>query len=363
MTAVTEQGSSARTLHQEPTGQVRLVEYEPRFYEVMTRLFGARFIKYRQDWSDASEFRTRPHFPLSLDLEANASCNLACIMCVVGAASYQNPMAATPMMDMKLYERLMIQAQEHGLPAMTFGYLSEPLLRPDIDKMVRLARGAGVMDIRLGSNGMLLTSETSRQLVDAGLTRLEISLDAFRPETYRRIRRGGRLDRVVRNLEGFLDIRARVGSDIPVLRLSFLNLPHNRGEQEDFLEQWRLRADLFSIQEPIYYPDAPIAGQLKLVPRPVSPDFKCAQPWQRLIVRSNGDVYPCCSIDGLGLKIGSAGTSSIRELWNSRRMRQLAQLQAQGRFTENPHCLRCAEHSSCTAVRPGGNESETTDDR
>ena len=344
--------NSGRIIHQEPTGQVRLVEYEDRFFQTMTRHFGERFLKYRQDWAVSSKFEFLPDFPLSLDLETNATCNLKCIMCVMGSPSYQNPMSKQPRLEMAFYRSLMAQSEQAGLPAMTFGFLSEPLLRKDMATMVALARQSGVMDIRLGTNGVLLNGPTAEALIASGLTRLEVSIDAFHPKTYRSIRKGGRLDLVVRNVLNFLELRARQNSDFPLLRVSFLKLPHNREELDDFLHFWKNRADLFSIQEPIYFPGAPICDELDIIENhvPNSPVFRCAQPWQRLIVRTNGDAFPCCSLFGLDMKVGSACQNSLEALWNDPLYGTLRTLHREGEYTSHPSCRRCAARSTATAV-------------
>ncbi|MFH1091223.1 MAG: radical SAM protein, partial [Pseudomonadota bacterium] len=250
-----------------------------------------------------------------------------------------------------LYIRLMKQAETMGLPAMTFGYLSEPLLRPDIAEMISLARDAGVMDIRLGTNGTLLGKKVAKELIRAGLTRLEVSLDALDPHTYRSIRRGGSLPKVVRNIMDFLELRSAMGSRIPVLRLSFLRLPQNEAELEGFLSFWRDKAELFSIQEPIFYPEAPLSKLVDLTEGPPSGNFRCAQPWQRLIIRSNGDVYPCCSQLSPKMKVGSAKQDSLLELWQSRLMQGLRQAQKEGRYREYPDCLDCAAGAARRHIR------------
>ena len=351
----------ATVLHREPTGQVRLVEFEKRPFEVMAAHFEERFRRYRKDWARTSEFSWLPDFPLSLDFEVNASCNLRCVMCVMGSKGYVNPMAGEPMMDMGSYRRIMAEAETMGLPAVTFGFLSEPLLRSDLPEMIRLAREAGVMDIRLGTNGALMTREVSSRLIEAGLTRLEVSLDAFRPETFGRIRRGARLDRIVRNVQDFLELRSRADSDFPILRLSFLRLPLNEHELDEFLFFWRDKADMFSIQEPIYFEEAPISKEMVFTQTPVRPGFRCAQPWQRVIIRSNGDVFPCCSLYGLGMRMGSIKESPIASLWRDALIDDLRRLHQEGRYQDNPDCFRCASRSALRAepkqtLRKGGKD-------
>jgi len=337
--------SSEKLLQAEPSGQVRLVGFEIDPFQVMAAEFGSKFVAYREAWARATAQTAIPEFPLSLDLEQNATCNLRCLMCPMGSQDYVNPMADTPVMDRGLYDRLIDEGAEYGLPAMTFGYLSEPLLRPDIAALTAYARERGVMDIRLGTNGTLLNRQVARDLIRAGLTRLEISLDAASEETFRKLRRDGSYRRVVQNIDAFLEERARAGSTWPLLRLSFLRTGLNHFELESFIALWRGKADFFSIQEMILYDDADIASDQTVAAGQPPEEFTCAQPWQRLIVRSNGDVYPCCSAYGARLVLGNARENSLHDLWHGRQMTLLREALAGGRWAEIPACRECAEQS------------------
>jgi cyclic pyranopterin phosphate synthase len=73
----------------------------------------------------------------------------------------------------------------------------EPLVRADMPRLVeRLARVPGIDDIAMTTNGILL-AEHAVALKAAGLTRLNISLDALSEETFRRVARRDGLDRVL----------------------------------------------------------------------------------------------------------------------------------------------------------------------
>ncbi|UQZ89434.1 hypothetical protein C4J81_09575 [Deltaproteobacteria bacterium Smac51] len=303
-------------IHQEPTGQVALYETEDRYQSLLTEMFGQRFTDYRQRWRETSE-RGRPgDFPLSLDLAINSGCQLRCLMCPLQSRADGGQVR---LMDEKLFSRLIDQAREHRLPAMTLGLASEPLLNPRAAEWTAAAVRAGVMDIRLGTNGLALKETVIKALVDSGLTRLEISVDAVRPETYQDIR-GGRLDILEKRIEQFLKIRASAGQRTPLLRLSFLKLPRNQGELEPFLERWSGLADLISIQEPIWFP----GSGLPKPPGPVkSIAPNCSQPWQRLAVNYDGSVWPCCSWYGEALLPFQAGEISLAEIWRSQEMDEL----------------------------------------
>jgi cyclic pyranopterin phosphate synthase len=76
----------------------------------------------------------------------------------------------------------------------------EPLLRKDLHKLVRLlVRIQGIKDIGLTTNGILL-AEQAEELFDAGLRRLNVSLDTLDPDRFREISRRNGLNRVLDGL-------------------------------------------------------------------------------------------------------------------------------------------------------------------
>lgn len=77
----------------------------------------------------------------------------------------------------------------------------EPLVRRGAVEFVRLlAALPGVKDLSLTTNGILL-DEYASPLRQAGLQRVNVSLDTLRPDRYRAITRCGELDRVLKGLE------------------------------------------------------------------------------------------------------------------------------------------------------------------
>jgi cyclic pyranopterin phosphate synthase len=81
----------------------------------------------------------------------------------------------------------------------------EPLMRKQLDNLVRLLNTIpGIDDIGLTTNGLLL-SQSARQLHEAGLRRLNVSLDTLDPVRFRELSRRDGLDDV---LEGLMIAKA-----------------------------------------------------------------------------------------------------------------------------------------------------------
>jgi cyclic pyranopterin phosphate synthase len=63
----------------------------------------------------------------------------------------------------------------------------------------------GIEDVAITTNGLLF-AKRARELVEAGLNRVNISLDAVTPEVFTRITRGGRVERVLEAVETALEL-------------------------------------------------------------------------------------------------------------------------------------------------------------
>lgn len=80
----------------------------------------------------------------------------------------------------------------------------EPLLRRDVPKLVAMLKGLpGTPQVVMTTNGMLL-GRHARALREAGLDRLNISLDTLRPERFERISRRSGLEETLRGIEAAL---------------------------------------------------------------------------------------------------------------------------------------------------------------
>jgi len=76
----------------------------------------------------------------------------------------------------------------------------EPLTRKNIAFLVsELKKISGIEDISMTTNGVLL-GERAEELAAAGLDRVNVSIDSFKPDVYGNITRGGSLDKVKHGL-------------------------------------------------------------------------------------------------------------------------------------------------------------------
>ena len=112
-----------------------------------------------------------------LYIEPTTKCNLNCKMC------FRHTWFDEPMCDLSLEEvRHVLRTMPKTVETVFFGGMGEPLFHKDILEMIRLAAETGV-DVELLTNGTLLSETMINGILDAGLTRLWISIDNLETES------------------------------------------------------------------------------------------------------------------------------------------------------------------------------------
>jgi GTP 3',8-cyclase len=165
-------------------------------------------------------------------------CNLRCVYCMP-----QEGIDLVPMEDVLSYEEIrdiVRVAASMGLRRvrLTGG---EPLARKGLVDLVGMISALpGIEEVALSTNGVVLARQ-AESLAEAGLSRVNVSLDTLQPERFRSITRGGRLEDV---LEGIDAARAAGLTPIKLNVVAMRGL--NDDEAVDFArstidEDWQVR--------------------------------------------------------------------------------------------------------------------------
>ena len=176
-------------------------------------------------------------------VEATNLCNLDCVTCM------RNVWDEAPgRMSEVVFQRVLEGV--HGFqptPMVFFGGFGEPLTHPRICEWVEQAHQAGAV-VELITNGILLTQETSRRLMEGGLDRLWVSLDGATPESYADVRLGAALPEVIANLKYLKTLRGAMSGGTPRLGIAFVAMKRNIADLPALVRLGKsLGADQFSI--------------------------------------------------------------------------------------------------------------------
>jgi radical SAM protein with 4Fe4S-binding SPASM domain len=310
-----------------------------------------KWVSYRNDWEQYCKLEKEAKYPPHLEIELNYSCNLRCPMCTWAAETMVEKKA--DWFTFEDYKRILKEAVSKGTKSVRLCYINEPLIRKDIDQFIKYASDIGVIDIIITTNGTLLTKEVSKQLIEAGLTKISVSLDAVTEETYNKIRVGGNFKITMKNIHDFLEVRKSMNKKLPKLRVSFVRSKINDHEHDAFVNYWKDKADSLGIQNVLNpfgegkFKDESRRDIIMLEHKTPPPEkFRCPEPFKRMTLRGNGDVLPCCSFYGAELVMGNWKKNSLEEIWNSEKMRELQRIHKNGDYKKNPVCKSCIENLS-----------------
>jgi cyclic pyranopterin phosphate synthase len=175
-----------------------------------------------------------------LRISVTDRCNLRCVYCMPPeGVRWREP---AEILSFEEIERFAAAAVEEGISKirLTGG---EPLVRTGIvGHVARLREITGIEAIAITTNGVLLP-RYAQELVDAGLTRVNISLDSLDPEVFRAVTRGGRLEDTMAGIDAAYEAGMHpVKINVVVVKslnqdlLSFASLTRERPIHVRFIE-------------------------------------------------------------------------------------------------------------------------------
>jgi MoaA/NifB/PqqE/SkfB family radical SAM enzyme len=224
-------------------------------------------------------------------------------------------------------------------------------------------RGAYVL---FNTNGTLLTLRKGRELVEAGLDELRVSLDAADARSFLAVRGKDMFERILKNVRAFTQMQRSEGIARPVVSLWLTGLRETIDQLPQFV---RLARDLgvgeVYLQRLVFFPEgqglargesalfekltgaearqideaAQLAEELgirfeasgatepgtSLKRQPGErPWSLCRRPWSLMYFTAHGRAIPCCiapfSARGYdGFTLGDATQESLRQIWNGPR--------------------------------------------
>ena len=168
-----------------------------------------------------------PH-PSKLFVEITTRCNLRCPMC-----PKQAPGNGIVDGDMRAATFDGIKPALSGLEALILNGIGEPLLHPSLERFIASAKQLMPADAWVGfqTNGQLLDRNRAYALVDAGIDKVCISLDAVTTDMFQRMRTGGEraaVDMAVGALQAAAQRQGRrisLGIEFVVTRRNVRELP------------------------------------------------------------------------------------------------------------------------------------------
>ena len=165
--------------------------------------------------------------PFKIKFESSTLCNLKCVMCPLTKG-------LTRKKGVLKFENFKKVFDEIKVPYLNLTGLGEPLMNPEIFKIIKYAREKGAL-VKLDSNATLLNQENIKKIIAADPTFISISLDGITKKSYESIRKGANFEKVVENLKNLVKYRNSARSKTQI-HLFFVLQKNNVRDLIDFIK-------------------------------------------------------------------------------------------------------------------------------
>lgn len=283
--------------------------------------------------------RLTESFPSQLVVDITEKCNLKCIHCPHPIFKESDNYAGR-FLSVELNKKAVDEIAEQADGACAYiRYTSngEPLLHPDAHEMIQYAVENSGTFVTLTTNGTILNEKKMELLLASGLHMIDISIDAFTPESYKKIR-GGRLEQVNRNVLRLIKRRNEGGFKTKII-VSYIQQPINERETQEFIDFWESNGADDVLVRNLHS----AAGMLDVVSPSKEARRPCLYPWERLTLDPKGKLAFCPTDWSYSSTFIDFKKVSIKEAWQGDFMQGLRKAHLDNNYKCHGFCGQCPD--------------------
>ncbi|MBW2333488.1 MAG: radical SAM protein [Deltaproteobacteria bacterium] len=291
-----------------------------------------RYGEYREKWEKYPSKRMVDRFPIHLDVEVTASCNLKCPFCITTHADFEKGF-----MEYDLYTAIVDEGSDKGLYSIKLNWRGEPLLHKKLPDMIRYAKNKGIIDVFINTNATLLSKEMARNLIESGIDRVIISFEGYEKELYESQRVGAKFERTVENIKSLVDLKREMKRSFPWIRIQTIMIEELKGKIEQYSRFWEGIVDEVACID--------IKNEVNRITAGKS-EWACPQLWQRLTISWDGHILPCVNDHFCRMSFGKFPEISLEEAWKHQRLNRMREMHDKSKAHEIEGCLDCPLRSA-----------------
>jgi len=293
--------------------------------------------------------RLRSEFPSQILMDITEVCNLACVHCPHPAFAKSEHYAGR-YLEPELNEKMVEEVRTHGkgyTQYIRYASNGEPLVHPYGYDFIQQAVDHSGVYVTLTTNGKIMNEKRTQRLLNAGVHMIDISIDAFSPETYAKVRVKGDLHvtrtNVLRLLQWVRETKARTK-----IVVSFVEQPSNCHEIDDFQRYWKDQGADFVIIRRLHSCSGAVVelADLRRKAQEKQRRRPCLYPWERIVVNARGDLAFCPSDWVHGSYVADYRNTTIFESWQGHFYQELRSAHLNDSYSKHSFCGACPDWES-----------------
>jgi radical SAM protein with 4Fe4S-binding SPASM domain len=273
------------------------------------------------------------NYPPYLQIEPSSVCNYRCVFCYQTDEKFSEKKSIhMGSMRLDLYKNI-VDAAEGNIEFLSLASRGEPLICRDFTGMMEYSIGK-FLNLKVNTNASLMTEAHCHALLCGGARTIVFSADAAEEPLYSQLRVNGKLDRVLRNIERFQNIRETQYSSCPIISRVSGVLVKELQNMESMKNLWGGLVDQISFVkynpwENVY--DSPLSQ----VSQP------CSDLWRRMFIWFDGTVNPCDTDYKSMLKVGNVKDQPLTKMWRNKDYNLLRENHLSNQRSGLSPCNRC----------------------
>lgn len=292
--------------------------------------------------------------PITLFVDPVSTCNFKCKFCPTGDPELIKSTGRWQgRMDFDVFKKIIDDLKDFDEPLKVLRMYKEgePLLHNRFADMVRYAKDSGrVQYIDTTTNGYLLEPERMKPILDAGLDRINISVDGMSDEQFLKFT-GVKVDfkKFVENIQRFYEMKGNCEVSIKIAGDDL-----SEEEKQRFYDTFGNYADRIFIENVApCWPEFDVENRLDIkitqgiYGQPIGDVDTCPYIFYMITVNSDGTVSLCFLDWARKLVIGDVRKQSLKEIWESDELYQHRLAHLSGERKKNPVCASCGQLSNC----------------
>ena len=271
-----------------------------------------------------NNYELYPPLPKNLNVELNNTCNQKCIFCPYHG-EYSMRKLEPAVMEANFAKKILLEAKELGIGQREVGFYlaGEPFCYSGLAEIVRYTKELGFEYTFLTTNGALAKPEKMKEIIDAGIDSIRISVNAADRDTYKELHGTDDFNAVINNIK-FMHQYIRDKELNIATSLSCVITKKTLGIQKD------IRALFGEYVDDILFIPVTMYGLMELPEvkekyevinddeLEINRDAVCPVLFDTMYINAAGQVMPCCGAYDYDLSFYNLKEDlNLVKAWNS----------------------------------------------